>query len=222
MLARAPLALAGGTAAGRQPKPPRAQPKPSPKPQVRKPQARQAPSPKPHARLWLAATALGVSGFASLTLQVVWTRLLVQILGPTTYAFSTVVSIFIIGLAGGAAIAFAAGVAHEPGHRPRVRPADQRRPRARRGVGRGLGAADHRRDRVASRIPIRRRAAARSAAGVGTAAADDPRLRRGVSVCRGALADRARDESVTRTTSASSTRSTRSARFSDRCCLVSC
>ena len=31
---------------------------------------------------WLAAAALGVSGFASLTLQVVWTRLLVQILGP--------------------------------------------------------------------------------------------------------------------------------------------
>src|SRR5688572_29690884 len=38
---------------------------------------------------WLAAIALGASGFASLTLQVVWTRLLVQILGPTTYAFST-------------------------------------------------------------------------------------------------------------------------------------
>ena len=53
---------------------------------------------------WLAAIALGVSGFASLTLQVVWTRLLVQILGPTTYAFSTVVAIFIIGIAGGAAI----------------------------------------------------------------------------------------------------------------------
>ena len=53
----------------------------------------------------LAAVALGVSGFASLTLQVVWTRLLVQILGPTTYAFSTVVSIFIVGIAGGAAIA---------------------------------------------------------------------------------------------------------------------
>ena len=53
----------------------------------------------------LAAVALGVSGFASLTLQVVWTRLLVQILGPTTYAFSTVVAIFIIGIAIGAAIA---------------------------------------------------------------------------------------------------------------------
>jgi spermidine synthase len=54
---------------------------------------------------WLAAAALGASGFASLTLQVVWTRLLAQILGPTTYAFSMVVAIFIIGIAGGAAIA---------------------------------------------------------------------------------------------------------------------
>jgi len=56
-------------------------------------------------RPWIAAAALGVSGFASLTLQVVWTRLLVQILGPTTYAFSTVVAIFIVGIAIGAAIA---------------------------------------------------------------------------------------------------------------------
>ena len=55
-------------------------------------------------RRWIAAGALGVSGFASLTLQLIWTRLLVQILGPTTYAFSTVVSIFIIGIAIGAAI----------------------------------------------------------------------------------------------------------------------
>ena len=56
-------------------------------------------------RPWLAAAALGASGFASLTLQVIWTRLLAQILGPTTYAFSAVVAIFIIGIAGGAAIA---------------------------------------------------------------------------------------------------------------------
>ena len=53
---------------------------------------------------WTAALALGASGFASLTLQVVWTRLLVQILGPTTYAFSIVVAIFIVGLAAGAAV----------------------------------------------------------------------------------------------------------------------
>ena len=65
---------------------------------------KKVPPLRSESHLWLAATALGVSGFASLTLQVVWTRLLVQILGPTTYAFSTVVSIFIIGIAGGAAI----------------------------------------------------------------------------------------------------------------------
>lgn len=60
---------------------------------------RASPEPRP----WVAALALGASGFASLTLQVVWTRLLVQILGPTTYAFSIVVAIFIIGIAAGAA-----------------------------------------------------------------------------------------------------------------------
>ncbi|MGH9220487.1 MAG: fused MFS/spermidine synthase, partial [Vicinamibacterales bacterium] len=90
-----------------------ASPKPqaaSPRPQAPSPKS-QAPSRKPHAPRptphapWLAAIALGASGFASLTLQVVWTRLLVQILGPTTYAFSTVVAIFIVGIAGGAAIA---------------------------------------------------------------------------------------------------------------------
>ncbi len=57
------------------------------------------------ARLGLAAAALGISGFASLTLQVVWTRILAMILGPTTYAFSTMVAVFIAGLAIGAALA---------------------------------------------------------------------------------------------------------------------
>ena len=53
-------------------------------------------------RPMLAALALGVSGFLSLALQIVWSRLLAQILGPTTYAFSLVVAIFIAGLALGA------------------------------------------------------------------------------------------------------------------------
>jgi spermidine synthase len=66
-----------------------------------------APSPPPAAAAspGLAAAALGVSGFASLTLQVVWTRLLAMILGPTTYAFSTIVAVFIAGLAVGAGVA---------------------------------------------------------------------------------------------------------------------
>lgn len=56
------------------------------------------------ARPMLAAVALGVSGFLSLALQIVWSRLLAQILGPTTYAFSLVVAIFITGLALGALV----------------------------------------------------------------------------------------------------------------------
>lgn len=64
---------------------------------------------------WLAAAALGLSGFASLALQVVWTRLLALVLGPTTYAFSTIVTLFIAGLAIGAAVAArVAGRRREP------------------------------------------------------------------------------------------------------------
>ncbi len=54
--------------------------------------------------LWIAAAALGLSGTASLALQVVWTRLAALILGPTTYAFSLVVAVFIGGLAVGSAL----------------------------------------------------------------------------------------------------------------------
>ena len=54
--------------------------------------------------LWTAALALGLSGFASLTLQVVWTRLAALILGPTTYAFSLVVAVSIGGIAAGSAL----------------------------------------------------------------------------------------------------------------------
>ncbi len=67
---------------------------------------REAKPPRPSApRPALAAAALGISGFASLVLQVVWTRLLALILGPTTYAFSTMVAVFVAGLAIGAAVA---------------------------------------------------------------------------------------------------------------------
>ena len=59
----------------------------------------------PSGRPWLAAAALGVTGFASLALQVVWTRLLASMLGPTIYAFSAVVAIFILGIASGSALA---------------------------------------------------------------------------------------------------------------------
>jgi spermidine synthase len=56
-------------------------------------------------RPWLAAAALGISGAAALLYEVVWTRALALILGPTTYAFSTMLVAFIVGLAVGAAAA---------------------------------------------------------------------------------------------------------------------
>ena len=54
-------------------------------------------------RLRTAATvALAMSGAASLILQLTWTRILSLVLGPTTYAFSTMVAVFITGITVGA------------------------------------------------------------------------------------------------------------------------
>jgi spermidine synthase len=81
----------------------------SPKPTGGKRKGRAVPAPPPAPVMSpqpaLAAAALALSGFASLVLQVVWTRVLALVLGPTTYAFSTMVAIFIAGIAVGAAIA---------------------------------------------------------------------------------------------------------------------
>jgi spermidine synthase len=49
---------------------------------------------------WLLAAF--VSGFVTISTQVSWTRWLSMIIGSSTYAFSIVVSLFLIGLAGGA------------------------------------------------------------------------------------------------------------------------
>jgi spermidine synthase len=52
------------------------------------------------ARLWFV-TAL-VSGFVTISTQVAWTRVLTMIIGSSTYAFSLVVALFLLGLAAGA------------------------------------------------------------------------------------------------------------------------
>ena len=52
------------------------------------------------ARLWFFAAA--VSGFVTISTQVAWTRLLTMIIGSSTYAFSLVVALFLIGLSVGA------------------------------------------------------------------------------------------------------------------------
>jgi spermidine synthase len=53
---------------------------------------------------WLLV-AMALSGFASLSLEVLWTRMLVLVLGTSTYAFVTMLSSFLVGIALGSALA---------------------------------------------------------------------------------------------------------------------
>ncbi len=52
------------------------------------------------AKFWLWCAF--VSGFVTISTQVAWTRVLTMIIGSSTYAFSIVVALFLIGLSGGA------------------------------------------------------------------------------------------------------------------------
>jgi spermidine synthase len=51
-------------------------------------------------RFWLFAAF--VSGFVTISTQVAWTRILTMVIGSSTYAFSIVVALFLIGLSAGA------------------------------------------------------------------------------------------------------------------------
>jgi spermidine synthase len=53
----------------------------------------------------VACAATAISGLVALMYEVAWTRLLVLVVGPTTYAFAIVVASFIIGIAMGSATA---------------------------------------------------------------------------------------------------------------------
>lgn len=75
-----------------------------------------APAPEPAAPVAGAATpagargrwllgAMALSGFASLSLEVVWTRMLVLVLGTSTYAFATMLASFLVGIALGSWLA---------------------------------------------------------------------------------------------------------------------
>ena len=55
-------------------------------------------------RQWLAPVALGISGFAALMCEIVWTRVVSLVAGPTTYAFSATVTAFIGGITLGSAL----------------------------------------------------------------------------------------------------------------------
>lgn len=51
-------------------------------------------------KFWLVCAA--VSGFVTISAQVAWTRVLTMVIGSSTYAFSMVVALFLLGLSGGA------------------------------------------------------------------------------------------------------------------------
>lgn len=53
-------------------------------------------------KFWLMCAA--VSGFVTISAQVAWTRVLTMVIGSSTYAFSIVVALFLLGLSGGAYI----------------------------------------------------------------------------------------------------------------------
>ena len=53
---------------------------------------------------WLAATVLGLSGFAALVHEIAWTRILALVLGPTTYAFAATLAAVVAGVAIGSGL----------------------------------------------------------------------------------------------------------------------
>src|SRR5262249_56731125 len=53
----------------------------------------------------LACVAIAISGLSALVYEVAWTRLLALVIGPTTYAFSTMAAAFVTGLAIGSGAA---------------------------------------------------------------------------------------------------------------------
>ena len=55
-------------------------------------------------RTWLIALAIAISGFVSFSYEVLWTRLLTFHLEATVYAFSTMLTTFLLGLGLGAAV----------------------------------------------------------------------------------------------------------------------
>jgi spermidine synthase len=57
-----------------------------------------------HPEAWLAASALALSGAVSMIYEVAWTRAMSLMLGSSTYAFSSMLLAFLIGIAGGSAL----------------------------------------------------------------------------------------------------------------------
>jgi spermidine synthase len=75
-----------------------------PEPRRRRVDPAHSRPPAPSFRVVLALCAAALTGFLALVQEVAWTRVLSLVIGPTTYAFSTMLALFILGLAAGSAV----------------------------------------------------------------------------------------------------------------------
>jgi spermidine synthase len=58
-----------------------------------------APSPaRPQSAAWIVYLTIGLSGVSALGAEVIWTRLFALLLGATTYTFSIILAVFLIGI----------------------------------------------------------------------------------------------------------------------------
>ena len=62
------------------------------------------PGPKPSSDAGLVYVAIALSGFCALAAQVIWTRLLSLLFGASTYTFSLILAVFLIGLGIGSSL----------------------------------------------------------------------------------------------------------------------
>ncbi len=58
----------------------------------------EAGAPGPHASRWTVYASIAISGLCALGAEVVWTRILSLMLGPTVYTFSIILGVFLAGL----------------------------------------------------------------------------------------------------------------------------
>jgi spermidine synthase len=59
---------------------------------------RAAVRPTPHGAAWIVYLTIGLSGVSALGAEVIWTRLFALLLGATTYTFSIILAVFLIGI----------------------------------------------------------------------------------------------------------------------------
>jgi spermidine synthase len=70
----------------------------------RKPSERETDGPLPAARVKIVYIVIALSGLTALGAEVVWTRLLALMLGPTVYTFSLILAVFLVGLGIGSSL----------------------------------------------------------------------------------------------------------------------